>query len=39
VVLKEVLNRFPEWEADWENACMSSTSTVRGREALPVFIR
>ncbi|HKD66265.1 MAG TPA: cytochrome P450 [Candidatus Binataceae bacterium] len=39
VVLDEVLNRFPEWEVDLENARMSSTSTVRGWETLPVFIR
>jgi cytochrome P450 len=39
VVLDEVLNRFPQWEVDLENARMSSTSTVRGFDTLPVFIR
>jgi cytochrome P450 len=37
VALDEVLNRFPEWEVDWDNAEMARTSTVRGWDALPVF--
>ena len=37
VALDEVLNRFPEWEVDWDNAKMARTSTVRGWDALPVF--
>ncbi|MBV9410249.1 MAG: cytochrome P450, partial [Acidimicrobiia bacterium] len=36
VALDEVLNRFPEWEVDWEHATMARTSTVRGWESLPV---
>jgi cytochrome P450 len=36
VALDEVLNRFPEWDVDWDNAEMARTSTVRGWEALPV---
>ncbi|HEV3353538.1 MAG TPA: cytochrome P450 [Acidimicrobiales bacterium] len=36
VALDEVLQRFPEWEVDWENAKMARTSTVRGWESLPV---
>jgi cytochrome P450 len=36
VALDEVLNRFPEWEVDWENAHLAPTSTVRGWETLPV---
>jgi cytochrome P450 len=36
VALDEVLNWFPEWEVDLENARLSPTSTVRGWETLPV---
>ena len=39
VALDEVLNRFPEWEVDYDNARLSSTSTVRGWESMPVFVR
>ena len=38
VALDEVLNRFPEWEVDWERARLAPTSTVRGWETLPVTI-
>jgi cytochrome P450 len=37
VALDEVLNRFPTWEVDWDNAQQARTSTVRGWEKLPVF--
>jgi cytochrome P450 len=37
VALEEVLKRFPEWEVDWGNAKLATTSTVRGWETLPVF--
>jgi hypothetical protein len=37
VALDEVLNRFPEWDVDMQNAYLSSTSTVRGWETLPAF--
>ena len=37
VALDEVLQRFPEWEVDYENARRAPTSTVRGWESLPVF--
>jgi cytochrome P450 len=37
VALEEVLKRFPEWDVDWPNAKLASTSTVRGWETLPVF--
>jgi cytochrome P450 len=37
VALDEVLQRFPEWEIDWDNAKQARTSTVRGWERLPVF--
>jgi cytochrome P450 len=36
IALDEVLNRFPDWEVDLANARMTSTSTVRGWETLPV---
>ncbi len=37
VALDEVLQRFPTWEVDWDNAKQARTSTVRGWESLPVF--
>jgi cytochrome P450 len=37
VALDEVLERFPEWEVDWENAKQAHTATVRGWERLPVL--
>lgn len=36
VALDEVLNRFPTWEVDHDNAVQARTSTVRGWERLPV---
>jgi cytochrome P450 len=39
VALDEVLKRFPEWEVDRASAKLATTSTVRGWETLPVFIR
>ena len=36
IALDEVLNRFPTWEVDWDNAIQARTSTVRGWERLPV---
>jgi cytochrome P450 len=36
VALDEVLQRFPSWEVDWDNAVQARTSTVRGWERLPV---
>jgi cytochrome P450 len=36
VALDEVLQRFPDWEIDWDNAVQAHTSTVRGWERLPV---
>ncbi|MFP3899265.1 MAG: cytochrome P450 [Acidimicrobiia bacterium] len=37
VALEEVLERWPDWEVDWDNAKQARTSTVRGWERLPVF--
>jgi cytochrome P450 len=39
VALDEVLNRWPEWEVDWDNVKQAHTPTVRGWEELPVFTR
>jgi cytochrome P450 len=38
VALNEVLNWFPEWDVDWDNARLAPTSTVRGWETLPVVV-
>ncbi len=38
VALDEVLQRFPEWEVDWDHAVQARTSTVRGWESLPVVV-
>ncbi|HEY8057972.1 MAG TPA: cytochrome P450, partial [Acidimicrobiales bacterium] len=38
VALDEVLNRFPEWEVDWEQAEQARTSTVRGWASLPAIV-
>lgn len=37
IALDEVLQRFPTWEVDWDNAVQARTSTVRGWERLPVL--
>ncbi|MDZ7673987.1 MAG: cytochrome P450 [Acidimicrobiales bacterium] len=39
IALDEVLDRFPEWDVDLDNAVMSSTSTVRGWETMPAVLR
>ena len=36
VALDEVLNRWPDWEVDWDNVKQAHTPTVRGWEQLPV---
>ena len=36
VALDEVLQRFPRWEVDWDNAIQAHTSTTRGWESLPL---
>ena len=38
VALDEVLNRFPEWEIDLDNARLVSSSTVRGWETMPAVV-
>jgi cytochrome P450 len=39
VALDEVLQRFPAWEVDLDNAVQARTSTVRGWQKLPVLTR
>lgn len=36
VALDEVLQRWPDWEVDWDNVKQAHTPTVRGWERLPV---
>jgi cytochrome P450 len=36
VALDEVLNRWPEWDVDWDHVKQAHTPTVRGWEKLPV---
>jgi cytochrome P450 len=38
VALDELLDRFPEWDVDEDNAKLAPTSTVRGWESLPLVI-
>jgi cytochrome P450 len=38
VALEEVLQRWPEWVVDWDNAKQAHTPTVRGWERLPVVV-
>src|SRR6202034_14703 len=38
VALDEVLQRFPTWEIDWDNAVQAPPSTVRGGQKLPVRV-
>ena len=39
VALEEVLKRFHEWDVDYDNIKMATTTTVRGWETLPTIIR
>jgi len=38
IALDEVLQRFPDWNVDWDNAEQAHTPTVRGWERLPVIV-
>jgi cytochrome P450 len=38
VALDELLNRFPEWDIDYETARLAPTSTVRGWEELRIVL-
>lgn len=35
IALEEILERFPDWEVDHDNATMATTTTVRGWASLP----
>jgi hypothetical protein len=35
--LDEILNRFPEWDVDLENAYLSPSSSTRGYKSLPAY--
>jgi cytochrome P450 len=39
IALEEVLKRFHEWDVDYDNAKMATTTTVRGWESLPTIIQ
>jgi cytochrome P450 len=39
IALEEILKRFPEWEVDLPNASLSPTSTVRGWDTMPAFVK
>jgi cytochrome P450 len=39
VALDELLNRFPEWDVDYDGMRLAPTSTVRGWESMPVVLR
>jgi cytochrome P450 len=39
VALEEILNRWPEWDVDFDKAEMAHTSSVRGWGKLPVTVR
>jgi len=38
VALDELLNRFPEWDIDYEQSKLASSSTVRGWERMPIVL-
>jgi cytochrome P450 len=38
VALDELLNRWPEWDVDYDGMKLAPTTTVRGWERLPLFI-
>ena len=38
IALDELLNRFPDWEVDLDNAVFSSSSAVRGWDSMPASV-
>ena len=38
IALDEVLNRWPEWEIDWDGVLRAPTSTVRGWDSMPAVV-
>jgi cytochrome P450 len=39
VALEELLNRWPEWDVDYDNIELAPTSTVRGWARMPIIVR
>ena len=39
IALEEVLKRFRDWDVDYANVKLATTTTVRGWETLPTFLR
>jgi cytochrome P450 len=39
VALDELLNRWQEWDIDYDNIKLAPTSTVRGWERMPLIVR
>jgi cytochrome P450 len=38
IALEEIIKHFPKWEVDWDHVALSSTSTMRGWEMLPIRV-
>jgi cytochrome P450 len=38
IALEEFIARFPKWDVDWDGTVLSSTSTMRGWETLPIHV-
>jgi cytochrome P450 len=38
VALDELLNRFPDWDIDYDNIELAPTSTVRGWQRMPLVL-
>jgi cytochrome P450 len=38
VALDEMLNRWPQWDVDYDNIKLAPTSTVRGWESMPIVV-
>ncbi len=38
VALEEILDRWPEWDIDYDNTMLAPTSTVRGWERMPLIL-
>ncbi len=38
IALEEIMNRFPDWTIDLDNAVFSSSSVVRGWDSMPAHI-
>lgn len=39
IALEEILKRFPEWEVDLAGAVFSTTSTIRGWDSMPAYVK